>query len=81
MQLAAVSRSRAAPNSSAGAAVHAGEAWHDDVPVYDGDAVAAGVPIVVAALVQSRFTTLVLVPGDDARMRPNGDVLVEVAPA
>jgi len=59
--------------------VYAGEAWHDDVPVYDGDALRPGVPIVGPALVQSRFTTIVLAPGDDARMRPNGDVLVEVA--
>ena len=33
------------------------------------------------ALVQSRFTTIVLARGDSARMLPNGDVLIEVAPA
>ena len=60
--------------------VHAGDAWHDDVPVYDGDALRPGAAIVGPALMQSRFTTIVLAPGDDARMRPNGDVLVEVAP-
>ncbi len=61
--------------------VHAGDAWHDDVPVYDGDALRPGVAMVGPALLQSRFTTIVLAPGDDARMRPNGDVLIEVAPA
>jgi len=33
------------------------------------------------ALVQSRFTTIVLASGDGARMQPNGDVLIEVTPA
>jgi N-methylhydantoinase A len=61
--------------------VYAGDAWHDDVPVYDGEAVRPGTPIEGPALIQSRFTTIVLAPGDEARVRPNGDVLVEVAPA
>jgi hypothetical protein len=33
------------------------------------------------ALIQSRFTTIVLAAGDVARMLPNGDVLIEVTPA
>ena len=61
--------------------VFTGEAWHDDVPVYDGDALRPGAPVVGPALVQSRFTTIVLAAGDVARMQPNGDVLIEVAPA
>ena len=61
--------------------VFAGDAWHDRVPVYDGDAVRPGAVIPGPALVQSRFTTIVLSPGDEARMLPGGDVLVEVAPA
>lgn len=61
--------------------VFAGDAWHDDVPVYDGDALRPGAPVAGPALVQSRFTTIVLAPDDAARMLPNGDVLVEVAPA
>jgi N-methylhydantoinase A len=60
--------------------VFAGDTWHDRVPVYDGDAVRPGAPVVGPALIQSRFTTLVLARGDAARMRPNGDILVEVAP-
>jgi N-methylhydantoinase A len=61
--------------------VFAGDAWHDDVPVYDGDALRPGPPVVGPALVQSRFTTIVLAAGDEARMLPNGDVLIEVTPA
>jgi N-methylhydantoinase A/oxoprolinase/acetone carboxylase beta subunit len=61
--------------------VHAGDAWHDDVPVYDGDALRPRVSVVGPALMRSRFTTIVLASGDDARMRPNGDVLVEIAPS
>ena len=40
-----------------------------------------GAPVTGPALVQSRFTTIVLAAGDEARMLPNGDVLIEVAPA
>jgi N-methylhydantoinase A len=61
--------------------VFTGEGWHDDVPVYDGDALRPGAPVAGPALVQSRFTTIVLGAGDEARMLPNGDVLIEVTPA
>ena len=61
--------------------VHTGDAWHDQVPVYDGDLVRPGASIEGPALVQSRFTTIVLAPGDAARMLPGGDILLEVAPA
>jgi N-methylhydantoinase A len=61
--------------------VYTGDAWHDEVPVYDGEAVRPGTPIDGPALIQSRFTTIVLAPGDEAVVRPNGDVLVEVARA
>jgi N-methylhydantoinase A len=60
--------------------VFAGDTWHDGVPVYDGDAVRPGAPVVGPALIQSRFTTLVLARGDEAQVRPNGDILVVVAP-
>jgi hypothetical protein len=39
-----------------------------------------GATIAGPALVQSRFTTIVLASDDEARMLPGGDVLVEVAP-
>ncbi len=58
--------------------MHAGGAWHDDVPVFDGDALRPGPPIAGPAIVQSRFTTLVLRPGDVASVLPDGDVLIEV---
>ena len=58
---------------------HTGDRWHDDVPVYDGDALRPGAPVTGPALVQSRFTTVVLAAGDVADVRPNGDLLVTVA--
>jgi len=61
--------------------VHTGDGWHDDVPVYDGDALRPGAPITGPALLQSKFTTVVLGAGDLATVRPNGDVLIAVAHA
>ena len=61
--------------------VFTGDAWHDEVPVYDGEALRPGTRVEGPALVQSRFTTIVLASGDVAGMQPNGDVLIEVAPA
>jgi N-methylhydantoinase A len=62
--------------------VHTGGDWHDDVPVYDGEALPAGPEIKGPAIIQSRFTTLVLRPGDEAVVLPSGDTLVQVgAPA
>ena len=58
--------------------VHTGDGWHD-APVYDGDALRPGPPVVGPAIVQWPFTTLVLRPDDRAHVRPNGDVLVDVA--
>ncbi len=59
--------------------MYASGAWHDAVPVFDGDDARPGPPIEGPAVVQSRFTTLVLRPGDVASVLPNGDTLVEVA--
>jgi len=59
--------------------VHTGDAWHDDVPIYQGDALRPGAPVIGPALVQSPFTTIVLGRDDVANVRPNGDVLIEVA--
>ena len=61
--------------------VHTGGAWHDDVPVYDGESLPAGPEIHGPAVVQSKFTTLVLRPDDVAVILPNGDTLVEVGVA
>ena len=58
--------------------VHTGGSWHDDVPVFDGDTLRPGPPIEGPAIVQSRFTTLVLRPGDVATVLSNGDTLVHV---
>jgi N-methylhydantoinase A/oxoprolinase/acetone carboxylase beta subunit len=61
--------------------MYASGAWHDAVPVFDGDSLRPGPPIEGPAVVQSRFTTLVLRPGDVASVLSNGDTLVEVAGA
>ena len=58
--------------------VHVAQAWHD-AGVHDLERLGAGATVVGPAVVQSRFTTLVLRPGDRATVRPNGDVLVDVA--
>jgi N-methylhydantoinase A len=55
-----------------------GDGW-TDAPVYDAAQVAPGPELTGPAVVQSRFTTLVLRPNDIARVLPNGDTLVDVA--
>jgi N-methylhydantoinase A len=60
--------------------LYAGGAWTDAAPVYDGEAWRPGPELVGPAVVSFRFTTLVLRPGDRARVLPGGDVLVDVAP-
>jgi N-methylhydantoinase A len=52
-----------------------------NAPVYDAAALAPGPELVGPAIVQSRFTTLVLRGGDRARVLTNGDTLVDVAVA
>jgi N-methylhydantoinase A/oxoprolinase/acetone carboxylase beta subunit len=47
--------------------------------VYDGSMVAPGPELAGPAIVQSRFTTMVLRPGDRARVLSNGDTLVDVS--
>ena len=60
--------------------IYAGGAWHDDAAIYQGEALGAGDKVAGPALIQSRFTTLVMGGGDVAELLPNGDLLVEVAP-
>ena len=59
--------------------VHTGDTWHD-TPVYDGERLRPGPPLLGPAIVQWPFTTLMLPPGDRATIRPNGDVLVDLHP-
>jgi N-methylhydantoinase A len=58
--------------------VFVSDAWVS-APVYDGATMAPGPELAGPAIVQSRFTTLVLRPGDRARVLPDGDTLVDVA--
>jgi hypothetical protein len=53
-------------------------AWHDDVPVYAGEALGRDVVITGPALVARPFTTVVLRPPDRATVQANGDLLVEI---
>ena len=54
--------------------------WHDDAPIYAGEALGAGDRVAGPALIQSRFTTLVMGGGDVAELLHNGDLMVQVAP-
>lgn len=58
--------------------MYVADAWHE-AAVYDLDRLGAGASVSGPAVVQSRFTTLVLRPGDLATVRPNGDIVVDVA--
>ncbi|MCU1458595.1 MAG: 5-oxoprolinase (ATP-hydrolyzing) [Actinomycetia bacterium] len=58
--------------------LYAGGSWHEHAPVFDGESLRPGPPIEGPAIIQSRFTTLILRPGDHAIVQPNGDVLVEL---
>jgi N-methylhydantoinase A len=56
----------------------AGDGWHDGVPVYALDDVRPGVPVAGPAALTSAFTTVVLAPGDVARVTPEGDVVIDL---
>jgi N-methylhydantoinase A/oxoprolinase/acetone carboxylase beta subunit len=60
--------------------LYTGGTWTHDAPVHDGEAWRPGPELVGPAVVQFRFTTLVLRPGDRTRVLPGGDVMVDVAP-
>ena len=77
-ELAAIEPTDDAPTPIAHRRLYAGGAWHAEAPVYDGEALRPGPAISGPAVVQSRFTTLVLGPGDVASILANGDVLVDV---
>ena len=67
-----------APEPIAHRRLYTGGEWHQQVPVYDGEKLQPGPKIVGPAVIQSRFTALVLRPGDIAALQPNGDALVHV---
>jgi N-methylhydantoinase A len=68
----------AAPTPVRERRVHTGDAWHA-VPVYDAEHLRPGPVLTGPAIVEWPFTTLLLHPRDRAHLRPNGDVLVEIA--
>jgi N-methylhydantoinase A len=68
-----------APAPAAHRRAHVGDAWYDDVPVYDGGSLPSGAVVGGPALVAQPFTTIVLRARDRARVLDNGDVLVDVS--
>ena len=59
--------------------VFAGDAWHDDCPVYDGEGLEPDMVVTGPALIQSRFTTIVLAADDVATVLKSGDITIDVA--
>ena len=55
----------------------AGDAWQQ-AAVYDMDAVLPGVTIAGPAAIVSPFTTIILGPGETARVSTDGDVLIDI---
>ncbi|MGH8919633.1 MAG: hydantoinase/oxoprolinase family protein, partial [Actinomycetes bacterium] len=55
------------------------DSWHDQAPVWDLATLGTASTVVGPGLIQSPFTTIVLRPGDTARARADGDVIVDVA--
>jgi N-methylhydantoinase A/oxoprolinase/acetone carboxylase beta subunit len=54
------------------------EQWHDDVPVYDIDAVRPGATITGPAAIKGPFTTVILAPGELATTTPQGDIVIDL---
>jgi N-methylhydantoinase A len=54
------------------------DGWHDAAAVHRLDELGAGARVAGPAVLEDRFTTLVLRPGDEAEVGPTGDVLVAV---
>jgi N-methylhydantoinase A len=50
-----------------------------DTPVYDGDRVGCGHRIEGPAIVEERFTTIVIQPGQRAELDENGNYAIETA--
>ncbi len=55
-----------------------GDAWHDHAPVWDAAGLGTSSIVIGPGVIQSAFTTIVLRPGDAARVTADGDVVVEV---
>ena len=58
--------------------VFAGASWHEQCPVYDGECLEPGMVVTGSALVQSRFTTIVLAAADVATVLKSGDIIIDV---
>jgi N-methylhydantoinase A/oxoprolinase/acetone carboxylase beta subunit len=57
----------------------AGDGWQRDAPYYDVASIRPGPSIEGPAAVQSPFTTVILRPGDTARVTDGGDLLIDIA--
>jgi N-methylhydantoinase A len=57
----------------------AGEGWQRHAPYYDFSSIRPGAAVEGPAAVQSPFTTVILRPGDMARVTEGGDLVIDVA--
>ena len=57
----------------------AGDGWQREAPYYDFSGLGPGPSIEGPAAVQSPFTTVILRPGDTARVTDGGDLLIDIA--
>ena len=79
-KIAPVTLERGAPPAPLGHRdMWAGEGWQRDAPYYDFSSIGPGPAIDGPAAVQSAFTTVILRPGDVARVTEGGDLLIDIA--
>ena len=57
----------------------AGDGWQREAPYYDVSSLGPGPSIEGPAAVQSPFTSVILRPGDTARVTGGGDLLIDIA--
>jgi N-methylhydantoinase A len=55
-----------------------GESWHDAAPVYAMSGVLPGVQVSGPAAISSPFTTVILSPGEVARVTATGDMVIDL---
>lgn len=58
--------------------MYIGDAWHDDVPVYDMSAIRPGVTVSGPAAITGPFTTVIVGPGERAQATTDGDILIDL---
>jgi N-methylhydantoinase A/oxoprolinase/acetone carboxylase beta subunit len=67
-----------APEPKGKRRMYVGDAWHDEVPVYDMTAFRPGVTLSGPAAITGPFTTVIVGPGERAQATPQGDILIDL---